>query len=42
MGLPDRIHQRIRFYAICIVVSALPPILTIALALVPRAQMPLG
>gem|GEM_PF-2693701 len=42
MGLADRIQQRIRVYAICILVSALPPVLTIALALVPRAALPLG
>jgi MFS family permease len=42
MGLADRIRERIRVYAVCIAISALPPLLTVGIALVPRAGMPLG
>ncbi len=42
MGLADRVHARIRVYAACLCVGALPPLLTVGLILVPRSRLPLG
>jgi len=41
MGLADRIQARIRVYALCLLGTALPPLLTVAVALVPRPAIPL-
>jgi len=42
MGLADRIQARIRVYATCIMLTAVPPLITIGIALVPRARLPLA
>lgn len=42
MGLADRIQARIRVYATCILLTAVPPLVTIGIALVPRARLPLA
>ena len=42
MGLADRIQRRIRVYAICILVSAVGPVIIVAAALAPRTALPLS
>src|SRR5580700_8907252 len=42
MGMADRISARVRVYTICLLAAALPPILTIGIALAPRAVLPLS
>lgn len=41
MGLADRIQNRIRAYALCVLATAIGPMVTIIIALVPRAALPL-
>jgi MFS family permease len=41
MGLADRIQQRIRVYVICLLVTVIGPLITVAVALTPRAVFPL-
>lgn len=42
MGLADRLRDRIRTYALCVIATTLAPFLTVGVALLPRGKMPLG
>ena len=42
MGLADRIQARIRVYSTCILLTAVPPLVTVGIALIPRARLPLA
>lgn len=41
MGLADRIQRRVKVYTICILISALGPLVTVVVALTPRSVFPL-
>jgi len=42
MGLADRLQRRVRTYVICISVTALAPLLTVGVAVIPRVAFPLS
>lgn len=42
MGLADRIQRRVRVYVLCILLTALAPLITVGVALIPRTAFPLS
>lgn len=42
MGLADRIQRRVRVYVLCILVTALAPLITVGVTLIPRVAFPLS